>query len=107
MMKVCFVVLAHHQPQMFQMLIRNISWANSDVVVHIDKRSDINEFLVSGLTNLHFVNNRKRVHRCGWTLTRTLYEALRYGLAVSDADYFIYLAGTDFPISRLETITAF
>ena len=106
-MKICFVVLAHHQPQMFQKLIRNISWPNSDVVVHIDKRSDINQFPISGFANVHFMKNRKRVHWSGWSLTKTICEALEYGLKVSDADYFIYMAGTDFPIQRSNVITEF
>lgn len=106
-MKICFVVLAHHQPQMFRKLIRHISGDNCDVVVHIDKRSNINDFAVSGVANVHFMERRKKVYWSGWSQTRTYCEALQYALRVSDADYFMFLAGTDFPIQRLEVILKF
>ena len=97
-MKICFVVLAHHQPKVFSRLIRNICWEGSDVVVHIDKRADLGEFDMPRLPNVHFMRRRHRVNRSGWSLTRTIVAALEYALTVSDANYFMYLAGTDFPI---------
>src|SRR5689334_11523060 len=106
-MRICFIVLAHHQPKIFRKLIHHISWTNSDVVIHIDKRSEMNKFFISGLPNVHFMKERKRVHWSGWSLTKTICEALEYGLTVSTADYFLYLSGTDFPIQRPEVITDF
>ena len=94
-MKICFIILAHHQPNIFHKLIRQLSWENSDIIVHIDKRSDIKEFELTGHNNIHFVKKRRRVHWCGWSLTRTMIELLEHALKVSKADYFIYLAGTD------------
>lgn len=99
-MNVCFVVLAHHQPKVFARLIQHIAWSHSDVVVHIDKRSDISTFCNPRLANVHFVPARRRVHRSGWSLTRALCEVLEFALRASRADYFMYLAGTDFPIQR-------
>jgi hypothetical protein len=106
-MKICFIVLAHHQPRIFHELIRNITWPNSDVVVHIDKRSDINQFPISGFANVRCMQNRRRVHWSGWSLTKTICAALEYALQVSDADYFLYMSGTDFPIQRADVITEF
>jgi hypothetical protein len=91
----------------FEKLIWNITWKNSDVVVHIDKRSDIDKFSVSEPTKVYFVPNRKRVHWSGWSLTETICETLEFGLGVSAADYFIYLAGTDFPLRHRDVITEF
>ena len=106
-MKVCFIILAHHQPNIFHKLIRQLSWENSDIIVHIDKRSDIKKFELTGHDNIHFVKNRKKVVWGGWSLTSTICECLEYGLEVSDADYFMYLAGTDFPIKHRRFISSF
>ena len=106
-MRICFIVLCHHQPWTFRALVRHLNWVDVDVVVHLDKRSNISEFFVPGIANAHFMNNRKKVNRSGWSLTRTICEALDYGLTVSDANYFIYLAGTDFPIQPCEKFTRF
>ena len=106
-MKVCFIILAHHQPSIFHKLIKQLSWENSDIVVHIDRRSDLKTFEMPGLDNVHFIERRRRVHWGGWSLTRTICECLDYGLQVSDADYFLYLAGTDFPVRDRQFITQF
>jgi len=106
-MKVCFIILAHHQPKIFHKLIKQLSWENSDIIVHIDKRSDLKEFELTGYKNIHFIKNRRKVVWGGWSLTSTICECLEYGLEVSDADYFMYLAGTDFPIKHRQIITSF
>lgn len=104
-MKICFVVVAHHQPRMFRRLMHNIGSADADVVVHIDKRADLAQFLMFDSSHVHFVEKRRKVHWAGWSQTRTLCETLEHAIAVSDAEYFIFLAGTDFPIKRLELLS--
>ncbi|KUO57009.1 MAG: hypothetical protein APF80_15505 [Alphaproteobacteria bacterium BRH_c36] len=96
-MKICFVVLAHHQPQVFQKLIRNISTREVDVVVHIDSAASIEPFRYSA-SNVHYMARRRRVRWASWSLTEVIIEGLAIALNFSDANYFIYLAGTDFPI---------
>jgi hypothetical protein len=97
-MKVCFVVIAHHQPRIFHQLVRNIAHETSDVVIHIDRRVDPGAFQGVSAPNVHYMKKRYRVNWSGWSLTRTIVAALEYALKVSDASYFVYLAGTDFPI---------
>lgn len=106
-MKICFIILAHHQPTVFHKLVRQLCWSNSDIIVHIDKRSDLKQFEISGYDNIHFVKARQKVIWGGWSLTSTICECLQYALKVSDADYFMYLAGTDFPIKHRQEINHF
>jgi hypothetical protein len=79
-MKICFIILAHHQPKIFHKLIKQLCWENSDIIVHIDRRSNFEEFVVTGHDNVYFMNNRKSVYWGGWSLTRTICECLEYGL---------------------------
>ena len=104
-MKICFVVMAHHQPRTFRRLVHNLVSADADVVVHIDKRADLAQFQMFDSSHVHFVKKRRKVHWSGWSQTRTLCETLEHAIAVSDAEYFIFLAGTDFPIKRLELLS--
>ena len=106
-MKICFIILAHHQPNVFHKLIKQLCWENADIVVHVDRRSNLKEFEITGYDNIHFIKRRKKVHWGGWSLTHTICECLEYGLKVSDADYFLYLAGTDFPIKHRQLINHF
>jgi hypothetical protein len=67
----------------------------------------LSKFIVTGCNNVHYVKKRKKVVWGGWSLTSTICESLEYALEVSDADYFMYLAGTDFPIKHRHLISNF
>lgn len=99
--------MAHHQPEIFRKLIDQICWKNSDIIVHIDKRSDLKKFDLPEQSNIHFIKKRNKVHWCGWSQTKTMLELLRQGLRLSNANYYIFLSGTDFPIKDQLTLTKF
>jgi hypothetical protein len=106
-MKLCFTIMAHHQPKIFGRLIKNLAWPDTDIVVHIDKKSDIALFRKHESENVMFMVKRRSVRWGGWSQTLTMIDLLKYALSNSDADYFIFLAGTDFPIQRGEVVLDF
>lgn len=97
-LKVCFVVLAHHQPTVFHRLLRALSGPGRDIVVHIDRKADIEPFRNIAGPAVRFVPDRRSVYWGGWSLTKAIMGSLSFALKASDADYYILLAGTDFPI---------
>lgn len=98
MLKVCYLIFAHHEPQVFHQLIDVIAHEHSDVVVHLDRRSDFRLFARPEQANVHFVEPRLKGYWASWSFTRALITTIRFALKVSDASYFVSLAGTDFPI---------
>lgn len=70
------------------------------MVVHVDRRSDFRAFARENERNVHFVRPRQAVHWPGWSITAAILKTLRFALKVSDAQYFLFLAGTDFPIKH-------
>lgn len=105
--KICFVVLAHHQPEVFHKLIDHLQSPRVDIVVHIDKRADLRLFDRPKQDNVHFMRQRRKVRWGGWSLTQTILDGLAHGLEVTGADYFTYLAGTDFPIRHPRALGEF
>lgn len=105
--KICFVVLAHHQPEIFHKLIDHLQSPGIDIVVHIDKRADLQHFARPERDNIHFMRKRNKVRWGGWSLTQTILDGLAHGLEVTEADYFMYLAGTDFPIRHPRALADF
>jgi len=103
-MRICFLVLAHHQPYVFHRLVSHICTPKTDIVVHIDKKSNIQEFYDNNFRNVHYLKPRQKVYWAGWSFTKTIFAMLEYGLKVSTADYFIFLAGTDFPIRPIKDL---
>jgi len=103
-MRICFLVLAHHQPEVFQRLLKQISSPEDDVVVHIDRRTDLRKFVTPGFPNVHYLKPRRKVFWASWKQAKTIIRMLKFGLKVSSADYFIFLAGTDFPIKPIGSL---
>jgi hypothetical protein len=99
-LKLCFTVLAHHEPEIFARLVRWLDWPEADIVVHIDRRSEIDRFFERSTSNVIFTPFRRAVDWSGWSQTTTILELLDFARSVSDADYFIFLAGTDLPVRR-------
>ena len=97
-MNVCFVVLAHHQPKVFHRLLQALSGPGRDTVVHVDRKVDSGPFRSDADPAIHYVPKRRSVYWGGWSLTKAIIGSLAHALTVSDADYFMYLGGTDFPI---------
>lgn len=106
-MKICFLVFAHHQPIILRRLLRNIAWNNADVVIHIDRRTDIRIFGAIARSNIHVMPKRRRIYWAGWSQIFGTIDGLEYALKVSDADYFTFLAGTDFPLRNRAAISSF
>jgi hypothetical protein len=105
--KICFVITAHHQPRLLARLVAAIAAENRDVVIHLDRRCDIRAFGGLDHPNVHLVAKRRRVNWAGWSLAATILDLLAHGLAASQADYFLFLAGTDFPIRPLAELETF
>jgi hypothetical protein len=105
--KICFVIMAHHQPGLLARLVAAIAAENRDVVIHLDKRCDIKAFPGLEHPKVHLVPGRRRVNWAGWSQAAAILDGLSHGLAASDADYFMFLAGTDFPIRPLRELEDF
>ena len=106
-MKICYIIVAHHQPNTFKKLISHLSTKHADIVVHIDRRVNEDLFRTPDNGGVHFMQDRRAVHWAGGTQTSTMCDALAYGLGVSNADYFILLAGTDFPLQSQDRLVKY
>ncbi len=82
-MKICYIIVAHHQPNTFKKLISHLSTKHADIVVHIDRRVNEDLFRTPDNGGVHFMQDRRAVHWAGGSQTSTMCDALAYGLGVS------------------------
>jgi hypothetical protein len=106
MVKIAYLVLAHQQPNHCRRLLERLVSDSTRLFVHVDCKSNLNDFVWTH-PNVVFLRDRLNVNRGGWSLTRAMVRALRTAFLTSDSEYFIFLAGTDYPIKSRKYISSF
>jgi hypothetical protein len=106
MIRIAYLVLAHHQPDQCRRLLRALASDSSRLFVHVDAKVDWKPFLLDH-PQVTFVRRRRIVNRGGWSLTAAMIDTLREAFVASESDYFIFLAGTDYPIKSRTQIAKF
>ena len=105
-MRIAYLIAAHHEPNLCRRLIRALAAKSTQVFVHVDARAAIGDFQLD-LQGVTFLTDRLCVNRGGWSLTLAMMQLLQAAYRNSDCDYFIFLAGTDYPIKSHDQIDTF
>ena len=105
-LEVAYIVLAHHQPRLCSRLLSALANDSAKAFVHVDARVDATPFLIRH-PHVFLLEDRLVVNRGGWSLTRAIVQALETALCESKAEYFLFLAGTDYPIKSERYILHF
>lgn len=109
-MKHCFMILAHNQPQILSALLSQIDHPENTIIIHIDKKSDINLFKESFavVKNAKLVVLSKRI-KIYWGHYNSLKaEYLLFEEAIKhDFDYCHLLSGQDLLIKPFKELDAF
>lgn len=110
-MNLAYIILTHTAPTHFARLVNRLCHPDDTLFVHIDIKSDINEFkkVVEDLpADIHFVNAREN-GRWGdiGIVKATLNAMMEIVRHKTDFDHVILLSGTDYPIRPLEQIRNF
>lgn len=107
-MKIAYLITAYNNPKHLQRLINALSSESSAFFVHIDRKSNMDDF--SGITgkNICFCKNRIRSHWGDFSTTRAILMLMQ--MAVTDDRHFNYfqlLSGTDYPVQPTSYIETF
>jgi Core-2/I-Branching enzyme len=105
-LQIAYVVLAHHQPRLCSRLLAALVSDSAAAFVHVDAKVDAKPFLVDH-PHAFFLEDRLAINRGGWSQTRALVRLMERAVRESRADYYIFLAGTDYPIKSQHRILAF
>ena len=100
-MKVSYLILAHNNYLHLERLIDQLNDGNSRIYIHLDKRSELPQKLVSK-PNVHFIEQRERIYWGSYSIVRATLNLLERATADDFGDYYCLLSGADFPIKSSE-----
>lgn len=108
MKKIGYLIAAHADPQQLNRLVNAIDY-NSDIYIHIDAKSDIQQFKQAVTSkSVVFLENRVIVSWAGISQVDATLRLIKVALnSGNDYSHLVLLSGTDYPIKKLEYINGF
>jgi hypothetical protein len=107
-MIIAYLVVAHKNPQLLKKEIKVLSCEDCAFFIHIDQKSNIEEFAGISGENIHFAKKRMPVYWGGFSQVEALLLLLRQALErPREFDYFVHLHGSDYPLRDSGYIHAF
>ena len=76
-MTVCYLILAHKYPELFKKIAQHILNSGGVCVAHIDKKADIDDFYVEGVS---YVRERENVRWAGYSAVKATQKMLAQAL---------------------------
>jgi len=107
-MKIAYLVLAHKNPALIQKQIKFLSSEDSAFFIHIDAKSEIDEFFSCNGRNVFFSTERLPVYWGEYSMINAIVLLMRQALeATQNYDYYILLSGSDYPLKSKQYIHSF
>jgi hypothetical protein len=107
-MNIAYLILAHRNPKLIKRTVSTLSSAQCGFFIHIDAKSNVEDF--SGITgeNLCFIRKRIPVHWGEYSVVAATLLLIREAMdAPRHYDYLVLISGSDYPLRSGNYIQAF
>ena len=100
-MKVAYLILAHHEPEMLDKLIIELNKPKEQIFVHLDKKTNITLFQSILAGKCIFIEERLNVSWGSFSMVDATLKLLKAAISGDKFDYYCLLSGCDFPIKSI------
>lgn len=108
-MRLAHLILAHINPLQLERLIRRLICSETDIYIHLDKKSDLEEFVhLESLTNVFFISKRTKVTWGEYTMVKATLDGMEQILSSqNEYSHINLLSGQDYPLKGADEIQRF
>lgn len=107
-MKIAYLILAHNNPKLIKKMTEILSYEDCAFFIHIDSKSDINDFSSIRGTNVFFIDKRVPVYWGEYSMVEAILALIQNAIvATQNYDYFVLMSGSDYPLRDKEYINNF
>ncbi len=107
-MKIAYLVLAHRNPRLLVKMIERLACEKSAFFIHLDKKSNIENFRLAKGGNVFFSEERIPVYWAEYSMVEAILILIKQALNdVNNYEYFVLLSGSDYPLRGKEYISNF
>jgi Core-2/I-Branching enzyme len=108
-MRLSHLIIAHTNPSQLKRLINAISNPNADIYIHLDKKTNLNEFShLSLIPNVFFIKKRCKVTWGAYSMVEATLSSMQQILDTKISySHINLLSGQDYPVKNAKDITDF
>jgi hypothetical protein len=107
-MKIAYLMLVHSNPQLQKRAIETLSCEGCSFFIHVDSKTDIQQFAGIGGEHVTFAEPRIPVYWGEFSVVEATMLLIRQALACPEGyDYFVFLQGSDYPLRSGKYIRRF
>jgi hypothetical protein len=107
-MKIAYLLFAYKNPKLMKRMIDRLTDEKSAFFIHIDKKSDMNEFSQISGKNIYFHKKPIPVYWAEYSGVQAILNLIRQSFEVGqEYDYHVLLSGSEYPIRSKEYINQY
>ncbi len=99
MVKIAYLVLAHHDPIHLERLVNSIDY-QAHIFIHLDKKTNIDRYInIANIESVNFIPERVKVYWGGISMVKAILNLIKTALASKgNFSHLVLLSGSDYPI---------
>lgn len=107
-LKIAYLILAHRNPKLIKKMVEFLSSEDCAFFIHVDKKSNIDEFSLTKDKNIFFSDKRIPVYWAEYSIVEAILNLIQQAVdAPQNYDYYVLLSGSDYPLRSKEYIHNF
>ncbi|MBO1066310.1 MULTISPECIES: beta-1,6-N-acetylglucosaminyltransferase [Nostocales] len=108
MVKIAYLLLAHHDPIHLERLIKSIDY-KANIFIHLDKKTNIDRYIhIADMNSVYFISERIKVYWGGISMIKAILNLIKTALASKENfSHLVLLSGSDYPIKPVSTFYDF
>lgn len=105
-MKLAHLILAHNRPAQLERLIKRLIHPDADIYIHLDKKTDITDFVhLAQLPRVFFIQNPVKVYWGSYNIVQATLNGFEEILRSGNPYQFVnLLSGQDYPLTSAENV---
>jgi hypothetical protein len=105
--KHAYLIMAHHRADLLQLIIDAIDDERNDIYIHLDKKSDLKQFMFKvEKAGLHFISSMN-VNWAGYTQVECEYRLIKAAHKNGPYMYYHFMTGATFPLKNQDDMHYF
>src|SRR5208283_2267384 len=98
-MKIAYLTQTHRNPKLLERKIKSLSSEHCAFFIHVDRKSNINDFSAIKGSNVFFTEKRIPVYWGEYSLVEAILILIEQALdGPQTYDYFVLSTGSDYPL---------
>lgn len=108
-MRLAHLILVHNDPNQLERLIQRLTYADTDIYIHLDAKTDIKYFEhLEGIKDVYLIPDRTAITWANYSMVTATLKSFEYILNTGkDYSHLNLLSGHDYPLKSAAEIQSF